>query len=86
MSIVRYAILSAVLLASTCVPHCFAQVRYGSLTGNVTDPASAAVPGVAVEATNLGTNVKSRTITDERTRYGVRNERHGTRHRRNVEQ
>jgi hypothetical protein len=46
-----------------------AQVLYGSLTGNVTDPASAVVPGVHVEATNLGTNVKHETNTDERGIY-----------------
>ncbi len=43
-----------------------AQVLYGSLTGNVTDPSSAAIPGVRVEALNLGTNVKSETTTDDR--------------------
>jgi hypothetical protein len=46
-----------------------AQVLYGTLTGNVTDPASAAVPGVHVVATNLGTNVKHETNTDERGVY-----------------
>ncbi len=42
-----------------------AQVLYGSLTGNVTDPAGAAVAGAHVEAVNQGTNVKSETNTDE---------------------
>jgi hypothetical protein len=46
-----------------------AQVLYGSLTGNVTDPAGAAVPGVHVVATNQGTNVKSETNTDDRGIY-----------------
>ncbi len=46
-----------------------AQVLYGTLTGNVTDPASAAVPGVHVEATNLGTNIKHETSTDDRGVY-----------------
>ena len=46
-----------------------AQVLYGSLTGNVIDPAGAAVPTVRVEATNLGTNVKHQTNTDERGIY-----------------
>ena len=43
---------------------CHAQVLYGSLTGNVSDPSGAAVPGVHVEATNQGTNVKAETDTD----------------------
>src|SRR5579862_3304349 len=46
-----------------------AQVLYGSLTGNVTDPAGAAVPGAHVEAVNVGTNVKSEANTDERGIY-----------------
>lgn len=46
-----------------------AQVLYGSLTGNVIDPAGAAVPTVRVEATNLGTNIKHQTNTDERGIY-----------------
>lgn len=45
------------------------QVLYGTLTGNVTDPAGSAVPGVHIEATNLGTNIKHETNTDERGIY-----------------
>src|SRR5215471_17622843 len=41
------------------------QVLYGTLTGNVTDPTGAAVPAVHVEATNVGTNVKRETTTDD---------------------
>jgi hypothetical protein len=41
-----------------------AQVLYGSLTGNVTDPTGAAVPGVHVDAVNQATNVKAETDTD----------------------
>ena len=33
----------------------YTQVLYGSLTGNVTDQKGAAVPGVKVEARNVGT-------------------------------
>src|SRR5436190_6512393 len=40
MSIVRHFVCAAVLLALTCSRHGHAQVLYGSLTGNVTDPAS----------------------------------------------
>ncbi|HEV3197927.1 MAG TPA: TonB-dependent receptor [Bryobacteraceae bacterium] len=73
MSIFRCVICAAMLLAIALVPHCDAQVLYGSLTGNVTDPASAAVPGAHVEAVNLGTNVKGETETDERGIYRFTN-------------
>ena len=42
-----------------------AQVLYGSLTGNVTDPANAVVPKVHVEATSQDTNIKRQTETDD---------------------
>jgi hypothetical protein len=41
-----------------------AQVLYGSLTGNVSDPTSAPVPGAHVEAVNQDTNVKTEIDTD----------------------
>jgi outer membrane receptor protein involved in Fe transport len=40
-------------------------VLYGSLTGNVTDSAGAAVPGATVSAVNTGTNVSRETTTNE---------------------
>ncbi|HKE21243.1 MAG TPA: TonB-dependent receptor [Bryobacteraceae bacterium] len=58
-----------VLAIAACARFAAAQVLYGSLTGNVTDPAGAVVPGVHVEALNEGTNVKSETNTDERGVY-----------------
>src|SRR5579885_3678055 len=41
-----------------------AQVLYGALTGNVTDPTGAPIPGAHVEAVNQETNVKTETDTD----------------------
>ncbi len=41
-----------------------AQVLYGSLTGNVTDPSGAAVPGVHVEALNVKTGVTREAASD----------------------
>src|SRR5260370_39491940 len=73
MSIPRYSVYAAVLVAIMAVPHCDAQVVYGSLTGNVTDPASAVVPSVHVKATNQETNVKSETKTDDRGIYRFTN-------------
>ncbi len=41
-----------------------AQVLYGALTGNVTDPSGAAVPDAQVEALNMATGVSRRATTD----------------------
>lgn len=46
------------------------QTLYGSLTGNVTDASGSAVPGVKVEALNVGTGVLKTATTDERGVYG----------------
>ena len=50
-----------------------AQVLYGSLTGNVTDPTGAAIPGAKVEALNTGTGVRSETATDDHGLYRFTN-------------
>jgi hypothetical protein len=46
-----------------------AQVLYGSLTGNVTDPTGAVVAGAKVEALNIGTGVSTSIVTNERGAY-----------------
>src|ERR1035441_6595332 len=55
-----------------------AQVLYGSLTGNVTDPSSAAIPGVKVTAINVGTGVSRQAETDARGAYLFSNLQMGT--------
>ena len=47
----------------------YAQVLYGSLTGNVTDQKGAAVPGAKVEVTNTRTGLVKTVNTDERGGY-----------------
>jgi hypothetical protein len=47
----------SLLLALCTAPPAAAQVLYGSLTGNVTDPSGAALPGAGVEALNVATGV-----------------------------
>jgi hypothetical protein len=46
-----------------------AQVLYGTLTGNVTDPSGAVIPGAKVEALNVGTGAARQTTTDVRGVY-----------------
>jgi hypothetical protein len=46
-----------------------AQVLYGSLTGNVTDPHNAAIANAKVEALNVGTGNVRQTTTDDRGVY-----------------
>ncbi|MEP6902251.1 MAG: TonB-dependent receptor [Actinomycetota bacterium] len=46
-----------------------AQVLYGSLTGNITDPNGSPVAGANVEVTNINTGVKKNYTTDERGGY-----------------
>jgi hypothetical protein len=48
-----------------------AQVLYGSLTGNVTDPTGAVVPGAHVEALNVATGTKQETVSDANGIYRV---------------
>jgi len=48
-----------------------AQVLYGSLVGNVTDPNGAAVPGAKVELTNVATGDVSTVTTDDRGSYAL---------------
>jgi hypothetical protein len=55
-----------------------AQMLYGSIIGQVTDPQKAALPGVAVTATNTGTGLKLETVTDGTGNFVFRNLLPGT--------
>jgi len=55
-----------------------AQVLYGSLTGNVTDPSDAAIPGVKVSALNVNTGITRNADTDARGAYIFTNLQLGT--------
>ena len=46
-----------------------AQVTGGSITGRITDPQGAAIPGVVIEARNRGTGLTRSDVSDERGNY-----------------
>src|SRR4051812_11702195 len=73
----RLAIMSSTLVIAVALlvmPFTIsAQVLYGSVTGNVTDPAGAAIPGAKVQATNVGTNSTKDTTTDANGLYQFTN-------------
>ena len=63
-----------VLLLALALPRAnFAQVLYGSLTGNVTDSAGAIVAGAKVQALHVGTGASKETVTDDAGRYQIGN-------------
>src|SRR5712691_5372873 len=47
----------------------YGQVLYGSLTGNVSDPKGAAVPGAKLDLVNASTGAGKSTVSDERGGY-----------------
>jgi hypothetical protein len=66
-----------VALAFTSLP-LQAQVLYGNLVGNVTDPQQAAVVGAVVSIRNNATSYALGTKTDDRGAYEIRNIPPGT--------
>ncbi len=62
----HYRIFALVLF---CVGVSFAQLDRGSITGVVTDPSGAAVPGAAVTIMHTGTGVKHETLTTSNGQY-----------------
>ena len=63
--------LAMPVLLFLLVPTVMAQVLYGSLVGNVTDPNGAAVGGAKVELTNVATGIVSTVMTDDRGAYSL---------------
>jgi hypothetical protein len=58
-------------LLSSAVVH--AQQATGTITGTITDPQGAVVPGAAVEVLNIATNAKFETKTNESGFYNAQN-------------
>src|ERR1700682_4285378 len=74
----KLRIVFALLLVIGAAGLSHAQVLYGTLTGNVTDPSGALVPGAKVTALNTGTGVARETATDNRGSYQFTNLQLGT--------
>ena len=73
----RIVCLFACALAIALLPS-YAQVLYGSLTGNVTDPSGASVPEAKIEALNTGTGSVREALTDANGTYSIGNLQPGT--------
>jgi len=72
-----WSVLLLLLLLSFALG-AYAQVLYGSLNGNVTDPSGAVVPGANVEALNTQTGTKARATSNENGFYQIPNLLSGT--------
>lgn len=59
------------MVALSCLAK--AQVLYGSLTGNITDPAGAVVAGAKIDVLNISTGVSQSASTDERGSFQFNN-------------
>lgn len=73
----RYG-LTCVLCFAAAVPASYAQVLYGSLVGNVTDPSGAPVPQVEISITNTYTGQSRHTMANETGNYVFSNVISGT--------
>lgn len=73
----RY-LLSVLLAVGVLAGAVQAQVLYGGIVGNVTDPQSAVLPGAVVKITNVGTGLELETTTDDTGSFVFRNLLPGT--------
>src|SRR3954454_18258959 len=69
----RSAMFARLLLLLAVAAPVFAQQTTATLLGTVTDPSGAGVPGVAIQAASLATNVTRETQTDGSGAYSLPN-------------
>ncbi len=62
-------LLTCCAVASTGIVHAQETINYGSISGRITDPQGAVVPGAQVSARQTDTNVTSETVTDSAGRF-----------------
>jgi hypothetical protein len=72
----KVAFLGLVMLLLTSVA--VGQILYGSLTGNISDASGAPIPGVKIEAANMGTGVATAGVTDAHGLFEIVNLQPGT--------
>ena len=72
-STLRGVLLIGLIFASGTTSLLMGQVDRATLTGAVTDPSGAAVPGVAVTAININTQVAYKTETNSAGLYSILN-------------
>lgn len=65
LSMPRAILLLAIALPFLACPWANAQVLYGSLTGEVTDPTGAAIPGAKVQATEMHKGIRQQATSDQ---------------------
>ncbi len=74
---VRVAIfcLGCLAVALACVPPeaAWAQVLYGTMVGNITDPTKAVIPGAGITITNKNTNQTHESVSNDRGAYTFTN-------------
>ncbi len=64
--------LLIVLVLTTFAPSAsWTQVLYGSLTGTVTDPSGASVPGTRIQVQSINTGITKEAVTDDRGSFQV---------------
>src|SRR6185437_11580498 len=60
----KVGIIMACLMFFVCGSEARAQVETGRFVGRITDPQGAVIPGAAVKATNIGTNIVQTATTN----------------------
>ncbi len=73
LSILCCWLVVCLVFAGPCIPAASAQVLYGSIIGNVTDPASASVADAVVTVKNMETGAARQVNTDAVGYYSVQN-------------
>ena len=77
----RLSVISAflpILFIALCSAQAFAQFESATLTGVVTDPANAVVPGADIRAINMDTNQETAATANSEGRYVFTNLRPGS--------
>jgi Carboxypeptidase regulatory-like domain len=67
----RFCLSLLVIFYLSLIPNAFAQRITGTILGTVTDPTGAIIPGVTITVTNVETNLRQNTVTNESGCYEI---------------